>query len=104
MNRRTASGKLHIFHTTLDNDSTTLRERFADEPPFLQVINTLWDLDKEKTVCETRWAQHRALGYWIDEGKLWCLGDGKTMRAKPRWECMTQKEAVELARTEHLKR
>ncbi|KZP25679.1 hypothetical protein FIBSPDRAFT_661845, partial [Athelia psychrophila] len=82
--------------------STKLRERFAEEPIFLQVIDALWNLDKGKTVREKRRARHRALGYWIEGDKLWRLGDGRSTRAKPRKECISQKEAVELARAEHL--
>ncbi|KZP11074.1 hypothetical protein FIBSPDRAFT_757254, partial [Athelia psychrophila] len=90
-----------ILNASLDEDSTKLRERFAEEPLFLQVIDALWDLDKGKTVREKRRARHRALGYWIEGGKLWRLGDGKSTRARPRRECVSQKEAVELARAEH---
>lgn len=91
-----------ILLAGLDEDSTKLRERFTEEPIFLQVIDALWDLDKGKTVREKRRARHRALGYWIEGGKLWRLGDGKSTRAKPRKECVSQAEAVELARSEHL--
>ncbi|KZP10618.1 hypothetical protein FIBSPDRAFT_675667, partial [Athelia psychrophila] len=91
-----------VLQAALDEDSTRLRERFTEEPIFLQVIDALWELDKGKTVREKRRARHRALGYWIEGDKLWRLGDGKSTRAKPRRECVSQKEAVELARTEHL--
>ena len=41
------------------------------------------------------------LGYQIDDGHLWRIGDGKSTRARPRLECVTQEEAKELARCEH---
>lgn len=41
------------------------------------------------------------LGYQIDDGRLWRIGDGKSTRARPRLECVTQEEAKELARCEH---
>ena len=43
------------------------------------------------------------LGYQIDEGCLWRIGDGKSTHARPRLECVTQEEAKELARQEHEK-
>lgn len=85
----------------VDEVSEQLRERFAKEPIFLQVIDALWNLDFGKTVREKRRARHRALGYMIEEGKLWRIGDGKTTRARPRLECVSQDEAVVLAREEH---
>ncbi|KZP25624.1 hypothetical protein FIBSPDRAFT_668020, partial [Athelia psychrophila] len=101
------TGLTHDVFTALDGDEEheggwMCRECFAEEPIFLQVIDALWELDKGKTVREKRRARHRALGYWIEGDKLWRLGDGKSTRAKPRRECVSQKEAVELARTEHL--
>ncbi|KZP24897.1 hypothetical protein FIBSPDRAFT_735234 [Athelia psychrophila] len=98
-----SSGLTHNIFAALEEEhqhqaSTTLREPFANEPIFLQVIDVLWDLDRGKT----RRARHQSLGYWINDSKLWRLGDGKSTRAGPRRECVSQKEAVELARTEHL--
>src|SRR5882762_10257022 len=43
------------------------------------------------------------LGYQIDEGRLWRIGDGKSTRAQPRLECVTQEEAKALAHHEHEK-
>ncbi|KZP06515.1 hypothetical protein FIBSPDRAFT_764317 [Athelia psychrophila] len=85
----------------LDKTSAQLRGRFANEPMFLQVIDAIWNLDYAKTVREKRRARHRALGYMIDEGKLWRLGDGKTTRVRPRLKCVSQAEAIVLAREEH---
>lgn len=53
-------------------------------------------------MCEKRRVRHRVLGYWIEGDKLWRLGDGKATRARPRKECVSQAEAVDLARTEHM--
>jgi hypothetical protein len=41
------------------------------------------------------------VNYQIDDGKLWFVGGGKQIRARPRWECITKAEAVELAKMEH---
>ncbi|KZP33814.1 hypothetical protein FIBSPDRAFT_716088, partial [Athelia psychrophila] len=78
-----------------------LRTRFANEPIFAEVIDAFLNLDTGKTVREKRKARHRALGYFIGEGKLWRLGDGRSSRARPRVECVTREEAVALARIEH---
>ena len=43
------------------------------------------------------------LGYQIQDGKLWRVGNGKSTRARARLECVTQEEAKELARIEHAK-
>jgi hypothetical protein len=43
------------------------------------------------------------LGYQIDDGRLWRIGDGKSTRARARLECVTQEEAKALAHTEHEK-
>jgi hypothetical protein len=37
----------------------------------------------------------------MDKGKLWSVGGGTCTRAVARCECVTKKEAVELAKTEH---
>jgi len=53
--------------------------------------------------CETS-AEHaiRMLGYQIEDGRLYRIGDGEVnTRARPRLECVTREEAVELARIEH---
>ncbi|KZP08558.1 hypothetical protein FIBSPDRAFT_706190, partial [Athelia psychrophila] len=82
-------------------DYTALRTRFAEEPIFAEVIDAFLDLDTGKTIREKRRARHRAIGYFIDEGRLWRLGDGRSSRARPRVECVTRKEAVALAAIEH---
>lgn len=46
-------------------------------------------------------AHHCALGYQIDDGRLWRIGDGKSARARARLECVTQEEAVQLAKVHH---
>lgn len=86
----------------LDNSISVLRERFADEPIFLQVVDAFMELDHDKPAREKRRARHRAVGYQLDDGKLWRIGDGKTTRSRPRVECVSQVEAVELARAEHV--
>jgi hypothetical protein len=41
------------------------------------------------------------VNYQIDEGKLWYIGGGNKIRVRPRHECVTKAEAVELTRKEH---
>jgi hypothetical protein len=41
------------------------------------------------------------LGYQIENGRLYRIGDGKSTCVRPHLECVTQEEAVELARIEH---
>lgn len=98
---RTDTKPHNLFNVSPTTEFSNLRTRFANEPIFLQVIDALLNLDHGKTVREKRRARHRALGYMIDEGKLWRLGDGRTTRARPRLECVSQQEAIELARTQH---
>ena len=45
--------------------------------------------------------RHRMLGYQIEGGKLWRIGDGKLTRARAHLECITQEEAKELAHVKH---
>lgn len=90
-----------VYSTEIESECSKLQQRFTEEPIFLQVINTFLNLDTGKTVQEKRRARHRALGYQIDGGKLWQLGDGCSTRSCPWLECVSQKEAVELARVEH---
>ncbi|KAI0066288.1 hypothetical protein BV25DRAFT_1771996, partial [Artomyces pyxidatus] len=97
-----ASGLVHdLFLSTITGDMTQMRDRFADEPIFLEVINALHNLDGQEDEAVRRRARHRALGYAIDEGKLWRIGDGKTARARARTECVTRPEAVALAEAVH---
>ncbi|KZP06436.1 hypothetical protein FIBSPDRAFT_764409, partial [Athelia psychrophila] len=90
------------FDEKLDNTVSALRERFIDEPIFLQVVDAFLDLDEDKPARDKRRARHRAVGYQLDGGKLWRIGDGRTTRSRPRVECVSQAEAVELAKVEHV--
>jgi hypothetical protein len=37
----------------------------------------------------------------IEDGKLWRVADGQTLRARARLECVTQVEMAELAQVQH---
>ena len=80
-----------------------LRERFKNENIFIEVIDALLGIDDFSTVQDRKWAQHKAEGYLIEDGKLWRLGGVTPARAVSRRECVTKAEAIELARVEHEK-
>jgi hypothetical protein len=61
-----------------DTAIAELQEHFKQEPLFLEVIAALLDLDSSKPECKHRRARHRAIGYMIEEGRLWCIADGKS--------------------------
>ena len=92
-----------IWTTQLDSEQTALQDRFANEPVFLDVIEAMNNVDHGKRVRDKRRARHHMLGYQIENGCLYRIGDGKSTCARPRLECVTQEEAVELARIEHEK-
>jgi RNase H-like domain found in reverse transcriptase/Reverse transcriptase (RNA-dependent DNA polymerase) len=77
-----------------------LRTRFADESVFLEVIDSMLELDHGKSLRVRKRAKHKAKGYLIEDGKLWKLGDGSD-RARARLECVTKEETVRLAWDEH---
>jgi transposase InsO family protein len=82
---------------------STLRERFANERVFLEVIDALLGITKSSTDSERKRAMHRAEGYFIENGKLWRLGGATPTRSVARRECVTKLEATQLAREEHAK-
>ncbi|KAG2120445.1 uncharacterized protein F5147DRAFT_563542 [Suillus discolor] len=90
---------LHLDDT--DTTITELKSHFVNEPLFMEVIEAIHNLDSAKSEQDRRRARHRALGYSIEEGRLWRIVDGKSIRARPRLECMSQAEATEMARQEH---
>jgi hypothetical protein len=77
-----------------------LRAWFAQEKVFLEIVDSLLELDHGENLKVQKKARHKAKGYMIDEGRLWRIGDG-SVRAKARLECVTQDETVALAWEEH---
>lgn len=88
-----------VQHT--DSVILDLQERLKQEPLFLEVIEALLDLDSSKPDREKRRACYRALGYMIEEGRLWRITDSKSTQAWARLECVSQTEAVELVHQVH---
>lgn len=72
---------------------TAMRERFKDEHIFLEVVEALLELDHGKSLRERKRARHRANGYMIEDGRLWRVAGGKSIRAEARQECVTKVEA-----------
>lgn len=92
-----------IYCVTPSPENAKLRERFKSEPLFLDVIDALEGVKNSKDLREQKRARHRALQYMIEGDKLWHVAGGTRARARARRECVTQEEAVQLAREEHEK-
>ena len=80
-----------------------LRDRFKDEPVFVEIVDALLGITDSTSERNHKKAAHRAEGYFIKDEKLWKLGSFTPARATARRECITKQEAVELARTKHNK-
>ncbi|KAF8870194.1 hypothetical protein BD779DRAFT_1455863 [Infundibulicybe gibba] len=85
----------------MSTEMQTLKPRFKDKPLFTEVIDALAKCDQHLDLKTQSRARHWALGYSIDEGKLWFIGGGTKARARPRRECISKKEAIEEAWKEH---
>jgi transposase InsO family protein len=90
-----------VSHET--SDYKELKRRFADEPVFLEVVEAIEGSQKSGSLRSKQRARHRALGYQIDNGRLWKVGGNGGARARSRVECVNQAEAIELARQAHVK-
>jgi hypothetical protein len=89
-----------IQPTQLESTYTALRARFAEERVFLEVIDSILELDHGESLRIRKRAKHKAKGYMIEGEKLWKIGDGSD-RARARLECVTKEETVRLAWEEH---
>lgn len=81
--------------------SLEMLERFSEEKVFRDIVGSLLELDQGRSLRDRKRARHKAKGYMIEGGKLWRIGDRKSIRSRPRVECVTQKEASALAWTIH---
>jgi hypothetical protein len=95
-----ANDILIISTTPPDPIHTALRTRFANEKVFLEVIDSMLELDHGSSLRIRKRARHKAKDYMIKDGKLWRIGDGSN-RARARLECVTKDETVRLAWEEH---
>jgi hypothetical protein len=78
-----------------------LRERLKDEHLFVEVIDAIRNQDSAKTVRDWKCARHRASQYVLEGGKLWKLHGGKSTRTRTKTECVSRKEAEEIAAEQH---
>ena len=97
---RLVNDVLNLQTTQSESIYNALRARFNGENVFLEVIDSILELDHGKSLKVRKRAKHKAKGYMIEEGKLWRIGDGSD-RAKARLECVTKGETVQLAWEEH---
>ena len=97
---RLANDILIIHTASTESTYNALRTRFADERVFIEIIDSILQLDHGKSLRVQKRARHKAKGYMIDERKLWKVGDGSN-RARARLECVTKGETVQLAWEEH---
>ena len=95
-----ANDVFNVQTSQLASTYGALRTRFANERVFIEIIDSLLELDHGKSLKVRKRAKHKAKGYMIDNGQLWRIGDGSA-RARARLECVTQEETVTLAWEEH---
>lgn len=97
------TGLVHDFyHIAEAPDLTVLKERFKNEPLFLNVMDTILGLSSTNvTIWEKKQAQHCKTQYMLEDGKLWFAGGGSGMQARARHKCVSRAEVVELAWLEH---
>ena len=99
--RTSLTNDILIIQTTHPESMyNTLRARFINERVFIEVIDSMLQLDHGKSLRVQKRAKHKARGYMIEDGKLWKVGDGSE-RARARLECVTREETVQLAWEEH---
>ena len=72
------TGLVHDLYLVAETpDLTVLKERFKDEPLFLNVVDAIIGLSSgDTTVREKKQVQHRETQYMLEDGKLWFVGGG----------------------------
>ena len=86
-----------VANTNPTPESLKMLERFLEEKVFKDIVGSLLELNHGKSLRDRKRVRHRAKGYMIEGGKLWKVGNRKSIRSKPQVECMMQKEASALA-------
>ena len=86
-------------------DLELLRDRFQNEPMFLEVIDSFSTLSQDADERDKAKARHKITQYVIDSGRLWRLFPHRTSdrRVRHRVECVTKQEAEKLATSIHEK-
>jgi len=97
------TGLVHdLYHIAKLQDLMTLKERFKEEPLYLDVIDAIVGLSSHNMmVKEKKCAQHRKTQYMLKDGKLWFVGGGSGTQVRSRRECVSRAEAIKLAKVEH---
>jgi hypothetical protein len=75
--------KHDLFMVEVPDEHVALWECFASKPMFMQIINALLELDHGTCLRDQKHAQHNAVNYQIQEGKLWFIGGGTKIWARP---------------------
>ncbi|KIK22649.1 hypothetical protein PISMIDRAFT_102087 [Pisolithus microcarpus 441] len=90
-----------LFAVETNLELAALREHFANKLLFLEVVEAIGNLKTNTSDRDKKRAQHRAEGYHINNGHLWCIQPSKSLASRPRVKCVTQEEAIALAEEEH---
>ncbi|EJD40530.1 hypothetical protein AURDEDRAFT_69931, partial [Auricularia subglabra TFB-10046 SS5] len=88
-----------VFSLAVERDEhEQLRERFADDPYFCDVVDWLTALKVDPALSErqARRARLRAREFIVQDGKLWRVG-GKHAHRAPKVECVPAAEGRKLA-------
>jgi transposase InsO family protein len=78
-----------------------LRAQLKNKHLFIEVINAIMAQDSMRIVWDQWRARHRASQYVLEEGKLWKLHRGTSMRARTRTKCISHAEAEQQAAQQH---
>jgi len=80
------TGLVHDLYLVAEAPNlTVLKERFKNEPLFLDIIDAIIGISSgNTTVQEKKRAQHQKTQYMLKEGKLWFVGGGSGTRATSR--------------------
>ncbi|KAJ3912377.1 hypothetical protein F5877DRAFT_54136, partial [Lentinula edodes] len=87
-----------------DGDATdwkALSDRFVHEPVFTEVVEALRVLESPASDKVKQKAKHKAARYMVENNRLWKVGGNAGIRERARVECVTQKEAIVLAKAQH---
>lgn len=91
-----------LLTTSIDEQTVKdLQKSFANEPVFLEVVESIAQISSNRPLQDRKKARHRASEYLIEDGKLWRLRGGTTVRARSKTECITHEEAKQLAVEQH---
>ncbi|KIJ35102.1 hypothetical protein M422DRAFT_80194, partial [Sphaerobolus stellatus SS14] len=90
----------NVFGIEDDGELIALRERFREDPWFLEIVDYLVGNTKSLSVRERRRLHHKAAGFWLEDGKLWRASTKATDRTA-KTECIPCAEGIQKARTAH---